>query len=206
MNTLLTARRASVLAALVLTLMLSACAPHQYTGLILQEDSPAADIVGIDYNGEPYQLSDHRGELSIIFFGYTFCPDICPMTLANMSQVYTILEEESPELVEDLNMVFVSVDPERDTPERIAQYVPLFNPAFHGLYIPAEQLEPIKSAYGIYAEKNTEVAGKTAAEYLIDHTAGIYVVDRDGNLRALFKHDMDPQLVAADVKALLKLR
>lgn len=205
MNSLLP-RRSALLVALLLGLLLAACAPHQYTGLILQEDSPAADIVGTDYTGEPYRLSDYQGKLSLIFFGYTFCPDVCPLTLANMSQTYKLLADESPDLVEDLNVVFVSVDPERDTPERLAQYVPLFNPAFHGLYVPAQQLEAIKSAYGIYAEKNTQVAGQTAAEYLIDHTAGIYVVDRTGNLRALFKHDTDPKLVAADVKELLKLR
>lgn len=206
MNSLLAVRRVPVLAALMLAILLSACAPHQYTGLVFQEDNPALDVVGTDYTGETFRLSDHRGELSIIFFGYTFCPDVCPLTLANMSQMYNVLEEESPELVEDLNLIFISVDPERDTPERIAQYVPLFNPNFYGLYIPAEELAPIKSAYGIYAEKNTEVAGKTAAEYLVDHTSGVYVVDRNGNLRALFKHDTDPNLIAADVKELLKLR
>ncbi|MCB0114270.1 MAG: SCO family protein, partial [Caldilineaceae bacterium] len=116
MNTLLTLRRAPVLVAFVLTLLLSACAPHQYTALVFQEDSPAADIVGTDYSGETYRLSDHRGELSLIFFGYTFCPDVCPLTLGNMSQTYKILEDESPNLVEDLNVLFVSVDPERDTP------------------------------------------------------------------------------------------
>ncbi len=190
----------------LLSLLLTGCAQHEYTGLLLDEAQPAADIVGTDVTGETFRLSDHRGELSLIFFGYTYCPDVCPLTLSNVSQAYKILEDESPSLVEDLNVVFVSVDPERDTPDRLAAYVPLFNPSFHGIYIPQDELDPVKSAYGVYAEKNTEVAGATAADYLIDHTAGVYAVDREGNLRALFKHDIQPEALAADLKALLNLR
>ena len=108
MNTFSTVRRPFLLITFVLALLISACAPHQFTGMVLQEDTLAADIVGTDYTGESYRLSDHRGKLSLIFFGYTFCPDVCPLTLANMSQMYKILEDESPKLVEDLNMVFVS--------------------------------------------------------------------------------------------------
>jgi protein SCO1/2 len=142
----------------------------------------------------------------LIFFGYTFCPDVCPLTLANVAQAYKQLEIESAALVEDLNIVFVTIDPERDTPERLAEYVPLFNPNFHGVYIPADELSPVKSAYGVYAEKSDLPQGQTAAGYLMDHTSGVYVVDRQGNLRALFRHDTDPQALAADLQALLKLR
>lgn len=128
------------------------------------------------------------------------------MTLANVSQAYKDLEAESSNLVQDLNIVFVTIDPERDTPERLAEYVPLFNPNFHGVYVPQDQLDAVKSAYGVYAEKSQLPEGQTEAGYLMDHTAGVYLIDRQGNLRALFNHDISSQDLARDLKALLKLR
>lgn len=191
---------------IVLTALLGACSRHEYTGLVFDDPQPAAEISGTDYTGEPFLLSDYQGKLSLVFFGYTYCPDICPMTLANVSQAYKTLEAESADLVQDLNIVFVTIDPERDTPERLAEYVPLFNPNFHGVYIPQDELDPVKSAYGVYAEKSQIPEGQTEAGYLMDHTAGVYVVDRQGNLRALFKHDTPAQDLVDDLKALLKLR
>lgn len=190
----------------VLALVLGGCSQHQYTGLVFDDPQPAAEINGTDHDGSPFRLSDYRGKLSLVFFGYTYCPDICPMTLANVSQAYKTLEAESPDLAQDLTVVFVTVDPERDTPERLAEYVPLFNPNFHGVYMPEDELEPVKSAYGVYAEKSQVSADQTAANYLVDHTAGVYVVDREGYLRALFKHDIPTEDLARDLQALLKLR
>jgi protein SCO1 len=191
---------------IVLAVLLGACSRHQYTGLVFDDPQPAAEISGTDHDGSPFLLSDYQGELSLVFFGYTYCPDICPMTLANVSQAYKTLEAESSDLVQDLNVVFVTIYPERDTPERLAEYVPLFNPNFHGVYVAQDELDPVKSAYGVYAEKSQLPEGQTAAEYLMDHTAGVYVIDRQGNLRALFKHDVLPQDLVADLEALLKLR
>jgi protein SCO1/2 len=191
---------------IVLAALFGGCARHEYTGLVFDDPQPALEIIGTDYDGAPFLLSDYRGKLSLIFFGYTYCPDICPMTLANVSQAYKELEAESSDLVEDLNIVFITIDPERDTPARMAEYVPLFNPRFHGVYVPQDELGAVKSAYGVYAEKSDLPEGQTEAEYLMDHTAGVYVVDRQGNLRALFKHDIPSPALVSDLKALLKLR
>jgi protein SCO1 len=191
---------------IVLAALMAGCVRHEYTGLVFDDPQPAAEISGTDYDGSPFQLSHYRGKLSLLFFGYTYCPDICPMTLANVSQAYKDLEAESSNLVQDLNIVFVTIDPERDTPERLAEYVPLFNPNFHGVYVPQDQLDAVKSAYGVYAEKSQLPEGQTEAGYLMDHTAGVYLIDRQGNMRALFKHDIPSQDLARDLKALLKLR
>ncbi|MBX2998681.1 MAG: SCO family protein [Caldilineaceae bacterium] len=191
---------------IVLTTLMAGCARHEYTGLVFDDPQPAAEIMGTDHDGSTFRLSDYRGNLSLLFFGYTYCPDICPMTLANVSQAYKEMEAESPDLVKDLTVVFVTIDPERDTPERLAEYVPLFNPNFHGVYIAQDQLDPVKSAYGVYAEKSQLPEGQTEAGYLVDHTAGVYLIDRQGNLRALFKHDIPSQDLVRDLKALLKLR
>jgi protein SCO1 len=191
---------------IVLAALMGGCARHEYTGLVFDAPHPAAEITGTDHDGSTFRLSDYRGKLSLLFFGYTYCPDICPMTLANVSQAYKEMEAESPDLVKDLTVVFVTVDPERDTPERLAEYVPLFNANFHGVYLDQDQLDPVKSAYGVYAEKSQLPEGQTEAEYLVDHTAGVYLIDRQGNLRALFKHDIPSQDLVRDLKALLKLR
>ncbi len=193
------------LIACLLVLLAGACARrHQYTGLVFDEPTAAAAIEGIGLTGEPFSLREYEGELALIFFGYTYCPDICPMTLQEMAQAYQQIEEEAPRLVEDLNVVFVTVDPERDTPERLAEYVPLFDPDFQGVYVPPAELEPIKSAYGVLAEKRVLDEAESAAGYLMDHTTGIYLVDRKGDLRAFFRGDVSAADLAADLKALLR--
>jgi protein SCO1 len=189
---------------LLVVLVLSACASkHEYSGLVLDEPLPVTDIAGTDLTGEPFLLSNYAGEMSLVFFGYTYCPDVCPMTLAEVSRAYKMIEAESPRMVEDLNVVFVTVDPERDTPERLAVYVPLFHPTFHGVYIEPEQLEPIKSAYAVYAGRSEETKDRET-DYLVDHTARVFLIDRQGNLQALFRHDTSAEELAADLKVLLK--
>jgi protein SCO1/2 len=100
--------------------------------------------------------------------------------------------------------VLVSVDPERDTPERLGDYVHAFHPAFYGVHVPAAGLEQVKQEYGVYAEKNVMDSSRSAAEYLVDHTAAVYVIDKDDNLRAVYPNDALPADIAADVKHLLE--
>jgi protein SCO1 len=193
-----------LMALFLLAISLGACgSKHEYTGLLLDEPMPVADIEGIDLTGEPFLLSNSQGEMSLVFFGYTYCPDVCPMTLAEVSKAYKMIETESPRMIEDLNVVFVTVDPERDTPERLAEYIPLFNPNFHGVYVLPDALEPIKSAYGVYAAKSEDTKDLETG-YLVDHTARVFLIDRQGDLRALFRHDTTAEELAADLKVLLK--
>ncbi len=198
--------RGALLTVLALLLLITGgCASrHEFVALLFDDPQPAAEITGINYDGSPFKLSDLRGEVTLVFFGYTYCPDICPFTLVEMATAYKQLAEESPKLVEDLNVVFVSVDPERDTPERLAQYIPNFHPDFYGVYVEPAELERVKAAYGIYAEKREVDQSESAGVYFVDHTASISLVDRDGNVAALFQHDVPAADLAADLKVLLK--
>jgi len=203
-NNLLCRTPLLLLALFLVAISLGACgSKHEYAGMLLDEPMPVADIEGINFTGESFLLSSYRGEMSLVFFGYTYCPDVCPMTLAEVSKAYKMIETESPRMIDDLNVVFVTVDPERDTPERLAEYIPLFNPNFHGVYVLPEALEPIKSAYGVYAGKSEDTKD-LEENYLVDHTARVFLIDRQGDLRALFRHDTTAEELAADLKVLLK--
>lgn len=201
----LPARGFFALVVVLVAFLTGSCGPrHEFVGLLFDDPQPAAEITGVNYDGSPFQLSDLRGQLTLVFFGYTYCPDICPFTLVEMAEAYKQLAEESPKLVEDLNVVFVSVDPERDTPERLAQYIPNFHPDFYGVYVEPEDLARVKAAYGIYAEKREVDPNTSAGVYFMDHTASISLVDRNGNIAALFQHDVPAADLAADLKVLLK--
>lgn len=183
-------------------LILAACSlPHEYTGLLFDSPQPAAEIVGVDQEGDPFRLSDHRGKVNLIFFGYTYCPDICPMTLSQIARAYEQLIESDPSLAQQINIHFISFDPERDSPERLAAYVPAFHPDFTGVYLEPAKLEAIKKPYGLLAEKSS---GATSdGGYTMDHTSGIYLIDREGNWTGLFKADISADALAADLRAFL---
>lgn len=192
------------LALLLLLGLLGGCAPkHTFTGLVFDDLQPAGDIIGTSHTGEPFALTDLRGQVVLVFFGYTFCPDVCPTTLAEVAGAMRIIAEEDPKATESLAALFVTIDPERDTVERLAQYVPAFHPKIVGVVVEPSLLDAVKSSFGVYAEKS-DVSQSSAAGYLMDHTAGVYVIDRKGNLLALFSHDTPADMLAADLKLLLK--
>jgi protein SCO1/2 len=141
-----------------------------------------------------------EGRVKVVFFGYTFCPDVCPLTLANMKGVYDSLKENERS---QTAFIFITVDPERDTPQRLAAYVGAFNPEFYGVHIPAEELVQVKKDYGVYAEKNALSASQSAADYLVDHTAFVYVIDKQNNMREIFPHDAPKADIAADIAHLV---
>lgn len=185
-------------------LLLSGCADnHTYTGQLFEERLPVADIQGTSHRGDPFDLADLRGKTVLVFFGYTCCPDVCPMTLLEVGDALSGIEESSPRIAESVAAVFVTVDPERDSVERMAQYVTALHPAITGVVVDPEQLEAIKSSFGVYAQKS-EASASSDAGYLVDHTAAIYVIDKEGNLAALFSHDTPGAAIAADIQALLR--
>ncbi len=181
---------------LALSLLLSGCSRHEFGGLLLDDPQEAEEIQGTNWDGSPFHLSDLRGKVVVLFFGYTFCPDICPIALTNMKAAYKQLGEPK----EDVAVVFVSVDPDRDTPERLAQYVPAFNPDFYGVHAPQDALDVVKAAYGVYAEKRYLTDDESSADYFVDHTGGVYIIDREGRLRELLQHDTDPEILAGDLR------
>ncbi|MBN1305427.1 MAG: SCO family protein [Anaerolineales bacterium] len=168
-------------------------------GAQIVNPKPAPEIHLIDQNGNQFRLSDWKGKVVLLFFGYASCPDVCPTTLSELRRVRSMLSDEQAKHVQ---VVFVTVDPERDTVERIQAYVSAFDPAFLGLVDSLETLEPIYQAYGVFREINT--SSGSAAGYLVTHTARVYLVDTDGNLRLTYSFGTPPEDIAHDIRILLK--
>lgn len=199
--TLLPVLRVALLALGLLSLAACGGPPYEFHGTAYEPVIPAPELVGLQAGDQPFDLHDLPEKVKLVFFGYTFCPDVCPLTLANMRSVYDLLPA-----VDQRNVaaVFVSVDPERDTPDRLGEYVDAFNPAFYGVHVPAAALEEVKAGYGIYAEKRELDSSQSAAGYLIDHTAAVFLIDKDNNLRAVFPNEAPAAGIAADIEHLLE--
>jgi protein SCO1 len=158
---------------------------------------PAADFTLTAQDGKEFWLSRERGKVVALWFGYTFCPDVCPTTLAELIQARARLGKDGTRL----RIVLVTVDPERDTPARLREYASGFDGGFTALTGPADELARVRKAYGVVAEKRV-VAG-TSAAYLIDHSAFVYVVDPAGQLRVMFPFGMTIDDMLHDIKLLL---
>lgn len=184
-------------------IVLAGCGGPAYSfhGTAYNPIIPAPAIEGLQAGSAPFKLNDLSEKVKLVFFGYTFCPDVCPLTLANIKSIY---EGFPPYQQKDVAAVFVSVDPERDTPDRLGEYARSFNPAFYGVQVPAAALEKVKQEYGVFAAKRELEASQSAAGYLVDHTAVVYLIDKDDNLRAIYPSDAPAADIAADVQYLLK--
>jgi len=154
------------------------------------------DFKFTDHNGRTRSLADFRGKLVAIFFGYTHCPDVCPTTLSDFAMAMRDMGKEA----ERVQVLFVTVDPERDTPELLAKYVPSFNASFLGMYTDPASLATIARDFKVVYQKNTVTGSKN---YLIDHSAGTYVYDVNGQLRLLIPYGAGPRDIAHDLHALL---
>jgi len=173
--------------------------PDSFRGTAYVEPYPPAPEIELKkMDGSVFRLSDQRGKIVLIFFGYTSCPDVCPTTLAELKLAVDKLGDNA-DLVK---VLFVTVDPERDTPERIQGYADHFNPKFIGLTGSLEQLENIWSGYGVFRE--VVPAEGSVSGYSVDHTARILLVDMDGNLRLLFGFQAPVDDIVHDIKLLLK--
>lgn len=170
---------------------------YQFQGSLIDPPIQAADFSLTDQTGGTFRLSDHKGEVVLIFFGYTNCPDVCPVTLAEFKQV----KEQLRDKAEQVRFVFITVDPERDTVERIGAHLANFDPGFIGLTGDTADLEAVYKAYGVYAAK---AEGGSAAGYLMDHTARVYAIDLNGNLRLTYPFESGSDEIADDVEYLLK--
>jgi protein SCO1/2 len=150
-----------------------------------------------DHHGKKRELAEFKGQLVVMFYGYTQCPDVCPTTMTEMQGVMELLGKDASRV----QVMFVTVDPERDTQELLSQYVPAFDKRFLGLRPQSiEELEKITKDFKVFYKK---VPGKSPTSYTIDHTAGSYVFDTKGQLRLFLKHHQGPQPIAEDLKKLL---
>ena len=156
----------------------------------------AKDFALTDHTGKPRNLADYKGKVVSIFFGFTNCPDVCPTTLAEMKGVLGKLGPDAGKV----QVLFVTVDPERDTQALLAQYVPAFDASFVGLYGTLESTQAVAKNYKVFYQK---VPGKTPGSYSVDHSAGSYVYDPQGRLRLFVRHGQPLDGLVSDFKLLL---
>jgi protein SCO1/2 len=190
-----------LLAFLVLAVLLAGCdkinnRPAAFQNTDLTGLDYARDFALTDHNGKPRTLADFKGKVVVMFFGYTQCPDVCPTTMAEMANV---VKELGP-AGKDVQVLFVTVDPERDTQALLASYVPAFNPTFLGLYGDAAATARTAKEFKVFYAK---VPGSTPENYSMDHTAGSYVFDRNGKLRLFLRHGKGAASIVPDLRQLL---
>lgn len=186
-----------LLVAFVGVLSLLFAKPPSFRGTLYGEPfPPAAEIELTKADGDLFRISDQRGKIVLLFFGYTSCPDVCPTTLAEMTQVMNQLGDAS----KNVQVIFVSVDPKRDTPEKVQEYASRFNSTFIGLSGSQAELEPIWQSYSIF---RTEVQTDSAMGYTVDHTARLYLIDADGNLRLSYAYGTLVEDIVHDIELLL---
>ena len=171
--------------------------PAQFKGTDISGADFGRGLELTDHNGRSVSLDTFRGKLVVLFFGYTHCPDVCPTTLSDMAQA---LELMGPEKAEKVQVLFVSVDPERDTAEILKAYVPYFRKDFLGLYGTPEEVAKAANEFRVMYRKHVEPG---ATGYLVDHSAGSYVLDTKGRLRLYLPFAHPPQDIAHDLAALL---
>lgn len=156
----------------------------------------AKDFALTDHNGKPRTLADFKGKAVVMFFGYTQCPDVCPTTMAEMANVMKELGSQA----DKVQVLFVTVDPARDTPQILSQYVPAFDKRFLGLYGDEAATAKVAKEFKVFYQK---VPGKTAGSYTMDHTAGSYVFDPQGHIRLFVRHGQGAEPIVHDLKLLL---
>lgn len=166
--------------------------PYQLHGSVIAPPQPAPEIALGDF-----RLEQQAGNVVLVFFGYTSCPDVCPTTLGEMKTVLTKLGSQA----EKVSVVFITVDPKRDTPERAQAYAAAFHPRIIGLSGTTAELEPIWQAYGVF---RAERPGSTDDVYSVDHSARTYLIDPQGNLHVTYAYGTPVQDLVSDIKSFLK--
>ena len=166
-------------------------------GLVLDPRQPAYDFALQSATGETVRLSDFRGQVVMLYFGYTFCPDVCPTTLA---EIRLALQELGPQ-ADDVQVIMVTVDPARDTPEKLQAYLEHFGSDFLGLTGTADALAQTVAAYDV---RYTQHEGTAVTGYLIDHTADVMVIDREGNQAVTIPFGMHGPEIASDLRYVLQ--
>ncbi len=181
---------------LLICLLLAHCSKPVFDNIDITGADYARDFALTDTGGVQRTLADYRGKVVVLFFGYTQCPDECPTTLAQLAQVRRALGADGARL----QVLFVTLDPQRDTPQLLARYLPNFDPSFVGLYGNQAQTEATAREFKVFYQK---VAGPTPTSYTLDHSAGSYVFDPQGRVRLFLQSRVRADQIVADVKRLL---
>ncbi|MCF8151131.1 MAG: SCO family protein [Burkholderiaceae bacterium] len=182
---------------ILIAVFLAGCSePPRFVSTDISSVDWGKDFKLTDHNGQARQLADFRGKAVVMFFGYTQCPDVCPTTLSILRDAMQVLGEDAKRV----QVLFVTVDPARDTAPLLAQYVPSFYPSFLGLYADEEGTRALAKEFKVFYAKNP---GSTPDNYSVDHSTGSFAFDPQGKLRLLLRHGETPANVAADLKLLL---
>ena len=169
--------------------------PHAFAGTRLQAAAPAADFQLATTAGKPMRLSDFRGKYVLLYFGYTYCPDACPLTLTDLADMMKLLGPAA----DDVQVILVSLDPERDTVDHLASYLPHFHPNFLGMTGTVEEVLPVATQFGIFYAKRGDAIG-----YTIDHTSTVVVIDPEGRPQEVFPYGATGEQMADDLRYLLR--
>lgn len=175
--------------------------PHTFHGAVIQSPMPAPPIELESTSGGRVSLSDFDDQLVVVYFGYTWCPDICPTTLSRLDEALAEMGSTS----EDVQVVMVTVDPERDTVDSMESYLGHFNDSFIGLTGSFDEVSQVATTYGVFFDDNRllgEEQSHVDAEYLVDHTSSLMVIGRDGHLRLVLPPDVASVDIAADLEFL----
>ena len=171
-------------------------AKSPFQGIDVTGGAMGGELRLTDHNGQPRSIADFRGKVVTIFFGYTNCPDVCPTALADVAAARKLLGPDGGRL----QALMVTVDPQRDTPQVLKQYVTAFDPSFLGLYGDEAALKKATQDFKVYWEVQK---GRTPESYTVNHSGQMYVLDREGRVRLLFAPGTTPAVMAADLKVLL---
>ena len=183
----------------IAVLALTACSPDKpkFNGIDVTGADYAKSFTLTDHNSQSRSLSDFKGKVVVLFFGYTQCPDVCPTSMTELAEVKRLLGADA----DKLQGVFVTVDPARDTTELLKAYMTNFDPTFVAFVPTADELPAIAKQFKIYYKK---VEGQTPTSYTMDHSAGSYVYDTQGNLRLYSRYGSGAKVLAQDIQTLLK--
>lgn len=185
------------------TLSLAGCGAgepnHTWRGTRIDPPTPAPALQGTNWDGSTMDLAALDGKVRIVFFGYTFCPDVCPFALAKMKQLYAALGDRA----DDVAVVFVSVDPNRDSVEKLSRYVPGFDERFFGVRLEPDALDLVANGFGVTVRYSRPPDGGDETRYFVDHTGTFFVIDPQGQLRVTFPSNATHTEMLPDVEHLL---
>lgn len=177
--------------------VLSMFRPHVYSGVVLQSSEPAPPMGSLVYtDGEPVDMAALQGNVVFVYFGYTYCPDVCPLTLGTVDNALSELGDDATRV----KTIMVTVDPERDTPEALESYLANFNEGFRGVLGEEPEIRSVATRYGVTFENEEE--GEDGS-YLVNHTASLLTIDPEGALRVIYPFGVSAEDLAADLRELL---
>ena len=170
--------------------------PHLYAGTVLQSPQPAPEFTLAAHTGAEVSPADHRGEIVLLYFGYTHCPDVCPLTLSSVAKALDQIGDDA----ERVHLMMITVDPERDTLEVLGDYMGHFDESFLGLSGDPDEIARIAALYGVFYRAGE---GDESTGYVVDHTATLMAIDPTGALRVVYSPEIGADALAPDLKELL---